>query len=349
GRPRRRWPGLGRLRRRWPGRRSGLRRPRRLTRRSRARTAVRSELVEVAAALLRRCAVALRLLWLLVFHRSLHTGDARQVTRELLPLSGELFGPGAVLLHHFLRSALDEPRIVESLAQSLQLRLGACDLLLDTSPLRREVDQAREREMDFALRLCVGRGLPWARRVKSVQRHLAGVGEVLERALVPREDRGILGEKDQRHALVRGKVHLAAHGARAVDGARDHVHLPLGVLVAGAGSRKRREHDGGAAAVGKALPDLLRHERHERMQQAQRALQRRQERVLRSGALSRRLLSVERRLAQLDRPVAQLVPDEAVDAVRRVAELEFVERAARLVRTAVEAAEDPAIVDARGL
>src|SRR5207248_1754488 len=109
-----------------------------------ARPAVRSELIAVAAALLRRCAVALRLLWLLVFHRSLHTGDARQVTRELLPLSGELFGPGAVLLHHFLRSALDEPRIVESLAQSLQLRLGACDLLLDTRPLRREVDQPRE-------------------------------------------------------------------------------------------------------------------------------------------------------------------------------------------------------------
>src|SRR5205814_1622286 len=43
-------PRLWRLRRRWPGRRwPGLRRPRRLTRRSRAGTAVRSELVEAAA------------------------------------------------------------------------------------------------------------------------------------------------------------------------------------------------------------------------------------------------------------------------------------------------------------
>src|SRR5205823_5760320 len=144
------------------------------TRRSRPGTSVRSELVEAAAALLRRRAVALRLLWLLVFHRSLQTGDARQVTRELLPLSGKLLGPGAVLLHHFFRGALDEARIVESLAQSLQLRLGARDLLLDTCLLRGEVDQAGEGEMDLDLRLHVDGGLPWPRRVRHVQRHLAG-------------------------------------------------------------------------------------------------------------------------------------------------------------------------------
>src|SRR5207253_10172083 len=60
-------------------------------------------------------------------------------------------------------------------------------------------------------------------------------------------------------------------------------------------------------------------------------------------------LALQCGLFQLDGPVAQLVPDELIDSVGRVAEAEFFQRRAGLVGAALEAREDPAVVNAGGL
>src|SRR6202011_1342591 len=80
--------------------------------------------------LLSRGAIALRLLRILVCPRAPRAGAGPGGAPELLPLSGELIGPGAVLLHHFSGRARDESSIIEALAQPLQLRLRSRDLLL---------------------------------------------------------------------------------------------------------------------------------------------------------------------------------------------------------------------------
>src|SRR5205085_3568266 len=138
---------------------------------------------------------SLRLLRILVFHSVLHAGDARQVARELLPLSLQLFRAGAVLLDDVLRRALDEALVVEPPSDSLQLRIDARDLLLHARLLGSKVDQVRQGKVYLNLGFDVHSSPFWTRCVEAAEADLAGVGEVLEGALVTSEKRGILGKK----------------------------------------------------------------------------------------------------------------------------------------------------------
>src|SRR4051812_2236096 len=254
--------------------------------------AVRAHLIEAAVVLLSTRAVSL-LLRILLFHGRLRFGDARQVTRELLPLSCKLFGAGAVLLHHFLGRTLDEARIVEAFADSLQLLIGARDLFFDAGAFGSEVDQAGQRQVDLDFRLDMHRRLPGPRLGKGLQLDFAGVGQVLEGALVALEERAGFHEQNQRDLLVGRQVHLAADAAGPIDGAGDHVHFTLCVIIEPRRvfPRKRRQHDGATLPVGQPLPDLLGDEGHEGVQEPQRPLQRSEQRRLRPRALALGLLA----------------------------------------------------------
>ena len=107
--------------------------------------------------------------------------------------------------------------------------------------------------------------------------------------------------------MIGRQVHFAADAAGPVDGAHQHVHLLFRARVdQGVGCRVALDHDRGCveAALGQALPHFLGHERHERVEQPQRAFQRLEQSRLRSGALRRAALAVQRRLGQFDGPVA---------------------------------------------
>ena len=275
------------------------------------------------------------------------------MARQLLPLPDELFRPGPVLLHHFLRRPLYETLVVEPAAQLLQLRVGRRDLFFDPRLLRRKVDQPLERQVDLHLRLDVHGCLPRTPCLGLQELDRRRVGQMLERLRVlvqQRPDLLVSGNQNDGHPLVGRQVHFPAHRPRSVDGAEDQVHLLLrrNIDELRPRDRKRRHHDRRPRLVGQPLPDLLGDEGHEGMQEAQRSFQRGEQRRLRARAFGRRLLAVERGLGQLDGPIAQLVPDEAVDAARRVAQPVFVERRAGLVGAALKAAQDPAVVDGGG-
>ena len=95
------------------------------------------------------------------------------------------------------------------------------------------------------------------------------------------------------------------------------------------------------------LPDFFGNERHDRMQQAQRRLE--QIHQVRTGSLRRALVGaffeIQARLDQFQVPVAELSPEEVVDAIRRL--VEAIGRRARRShrRDAIEARENPAVFE----
>ena len=134
------------------------------------------------------------------------------------------------------------------------------------------------------------------------------------------------------------------------------LHLGLGRRIdeRGIAAREHRDHQRARQLrrLRQLLPDLLGDVRRERVEQPHRGLERGREHALhdvaarapsplrparRSGAL------VQVRLGELDVPVAQLVPHEVVDRVRRVAEPERLERGVDLAGDRLQARQDPAL------
>src|SRR6266851_2316555 len=269
--------------------------------------AVRAHLVHAAVPLLgllaARAAVAPALL---LVHSILRSRDAIQVARQLVPFLFQLCRAGAVLLDHFGRRALEEARVVQAFRDAGELPFQLLQLLLHARLLGGEVDQAGEGEVHLHLGLDVHCGLarPW--RARRQHLHLGRVGQAGEGLAMRLEQpvrRRIARREHQWHGLVGRQVHLAADAARAVDRAHQGVHLGFRPRVdERVRCRVALDHDRWrvAPALGQALPHFLGHERHERVQEAQRALERLEQRRLRSGALRGSAVAVQRRFGQLD-------------------------------------------------
>ena len=94
------------------------------------------------------------------------------------------------------------------------------------------------------------------------------------------------------------------------------------------------EHDRLAGAAGEwryGLPDFLGDERHQRMQQAQITFEHFEERTASAALLRfRRAVGLQRGLAELEIPVAVLVPRELVERLRGEIEAVFGELTAHL-------------------
>ena len=99
-------------------------------------------------------------------------------------------------------------------------------------------------------------------------------------------------------------------------------------------------HDQRFAAVRQVLPDLLGHERHERVEQPQRAFQRVGERRRTAPSPSS---SPQAHLGDLEVPVAILRPEEVVDLPPRLAELIVLHQPRDLGVEACSPAENPAV------
>src|SRR5690242_8759985 len=89
------------------------------------------------------------------------------------------------------------------------------------------------------------------------------------------------------------------------------------------------------------LPDLFGDERHERMQQPQQAVEASHQHPARRGLPLAVLL--EWLLSQLDIPVTELVPDEAVGAERGDVEFVTIDCGANLTDRAIQRRQDPSL------
>ena len=146
-------------------------------------------------------------------------------------------------------------------------------------------------------------------------------------------------------------VEFAADLADAEHDRLQRRDLALGVRVGRKlrGARVGLEHHARAVAAGErtdALPDFLGDERHQWMQHAQRRLQHFEQRASRAELrCGRGVGRLQHGLAELEVPVAVLVPDELVDRLR--GEVEAVSREVRAHRLHgdAEPAADPAVGD----
>src|SRR5207248_2526889 len=184
----------------------------------------------------------------LFVHALLRAGDAREVARQLVSLCLQFCRSRAILLHHFGRCARDESWIAQPLLDAEQIRLDLADLLLDPHFFRAEIDEAAERKVHLHFGLDVHGGVRRPLRAGSEHRHPRRVGELAEGGLVIAEGAlypCIARQEHDRHGLVGRQVHLAAHGAGALDGPGHQIHLALGdgVHLVAFAPRIVRDHD----------------------------------------------------------------------------------------------------------
>ena len=106
------------------------------------------------------------------------------------------------------------------------------------------------------------------------------------------------------------------------------------------GRRPRPGHQQ-VLAAGEIAPDLLRHERDHGVRERERLAQD----VQRDRGDLGVVVRVEARLDQLEVPVAEVAVDEVVEAERRAVELEVLERRLRRRLGALQAREDPRVLD----
>src|SRR5690606_29883628 len=276
---------------------------------------------------------------------------ALEARRALL----ELGDPLALLRDDVGRRVRDERRVVELAAALLEVRARALELLAEPLALGADIDQPRERHEDLHVAEEGGRGAAHGRRGLDL-RDLGEHREPLEVAAVPCDALAIgRARAGELHGEpVRGAdVHLAADLPDADDEALEPLHLLFGLVVRGivAGSGQPLEHHGLAVRAGRRgelQPQLLGHERDQRMQQLQERIERLRERRTRRRDLARvGVVRLKARFRELEVPAAELVPREVVKRLRR--EVEAV-RCDGLVRGAARAAEpraDPAVRDRR--
>src|SRR5437588_7169023 len=91
------------------------------------------------------------------------------------------------------------------------------------------------------------------------------------------------------------------------------------------------------------LPEFLRDKRHERMKQAKGLIENADRAIQHRALRDLRLVTIKPPLDHLDVPVAEVVPEEIVENLRRLVDLESLQRGGQFADRRMEAGEEPAV------
>ena len=227
------------------------------------------------------------------------------------------FAP-ALLLDHGRRRIADEPLIGQLAPGLFQSLLFALQLFFQPRAFFRNIDQPGQRNQQAHVAGELDSAVGGVAIVAGVldgfqprQPPNQGIEALEARAIV------VVGALDQqRHRFAGREVQLGARRSN-----RQNYRLqPFGVGFGIGVARRRRRPCRLCEEFGvdlqrrlQSLPDFLGDERHERMQQPQHRIQDFGQRPACRGANRRVGVVGQRRLGQLQIPIAELVPDEFVD------------------------------------
>jgi hypothetical protein len=286
----------------------------------------------------------------------LHAREAPHLFGELRDLAIEIRNTSALLVDDIGRRVGDKARVGQLGRGLVAILLRSLPALLEPAQLGRHVVDEPGERCQHGAPVDQRYGARRQRRLRAHDLDRFQVGHARDRS----SERGNcvaivrqVGPDICRRGPRMRHIELAANLPHAEHDGAQRLDLAAGLVVRGIplGARVGLQHDAGTATAREradTLPDFLGDERHERVQQPQGCFEHLEQRAPRARFLRRRRGgALQHRFRELEVPVAELVPDEFVDRLRRKVEPIGGELRTHLARHESEARTYPAVLQWR--